>query len=126
MGLTQEQFNLNLGLGVSAVSENLYSYYQNSNILKTYINSVKSKIFTSEKSHKFTHREIEKRNLFKMAYNEKKVKLEKNFNTINTSDYEKLISLEKENCITLRMNELTILEKGFIFIPNICKILDNL
>ncbi|MCC6275434.1 MAG: coproporphyrinogen dehydrogenase, partial [Leptospiraceae bacterium] len=121
MGYTENKTDVQLGLGVSAISDSWYAFHQNEKILKRYDKRILSNELPTLRGHKLNSEDLQQR-----AYIlELSTKWEVSLSEHAANRAKKYLTLmEADRLIEWQGNKLTISGLGKPFLRNICMGLD--
>jgi len=121
MGYTENKTDVQLGLGVSAISDSWYAFHQNEKILKRYDKRILSNELPTLRGHKLNSEDLQQR-----AYIlELSTKWEVSLSEHAANRAKKYLTLmEADRLIEWQGNKLTITGLGKPFLRNICMGLD--
>ncbi len=115
---------LNLGFGVSAISETHEYYHQNEKILELYQKNISSNLLSSTKGHQLSKEDLEIKRIIQNLCNRREIVL--NQVLINTcKEKEELQMLIEKKYISIEGNQLKVLDEGVLFLRHICLLFDN-
>ncbi|MEZ4872668.1 MAG: oxygen-independent coproporphyrinogen III oxidase [Bdellovibrionales bacterium] len=120
MGYTEYETDLVLGLGVSAISSTAVGFRQNQKEYSVYLDNLKKMDFTALRSHKLSEND-------KLVQGQILNLMTKQKTAIVSNEFllGKLRSFLSDGLVELKLNELSITERGRPFIRNICASLDE-
>ncbi|HMV45778.1 MAG TPA: oxygen-independent coproporphyrinogen III oxidase, partial [Leptospiraceae bacterium] len=121
MGYTEYKTDIQLGLGVSAISDSWTCFHQNEKILKKYQKRLDAGELPTLRGHKLTKEDLEQRSLILQLATQWNVSLPSSL-VENTKEY--LRTMEEDGLISWNQNTLSIEESGRPFLRNICMGLD--
>lgn len=122
MGYTDQKTNVLLGLGVSSISESLYSFHQNEKVLAAYQQKIESGQLATHRGHQLNeedqnrrHQILEFMTLGQVALNEQQTRDVQVF----------LKEMFADGLLMLQQNRLSMTEKGKPFLRNACLFFDE-
>jgi len=121
MGYTEYKTDIQLGLGVSAISDSWACFHQNEKILKKYQKRLDAGEFPTLRGHKLNEEDLRQRKLILQLATQWKVELP---DSIIDGTKEYLRTMEEDGLIQWNGKELSIQEAGKPFLRNICMSLD--
>lgn len=121
MGYTEYKTDIQLGLGVSAISDSWACFHQNEKILKKYQKRLDAGEFPTLRGHKLNEEDLRQRKLILQLATQWKVELP---DSILDGTKEYLRTMEEDGLIEWNGKELSIQEAGKPFLRNICMSLD--
>ncbi|PJZ57115.1 oxygen-independent coproporphyrinogen III oxidase [Leptospira barantonii] len=121
MGYTTKTTDMLLGLGVSAISDSWDCFHQNEKIVKKYQKHIHEEGFATLRGHKLDAEDLEQRTLIlQLSTTGKVIVPEQILRDVRLY----LASMEDDNLIKWEGNLLTLTEKGWPFLRNVCTGLD--
>lgn len=120
MGYTEYKTDLVLGLGVSAISSTVVGFRQNHKDYSVYLDNLKKMDFTALRSHKLSENDKLVQGQILNLMTKQKVAI-----VIDELLLGKLRPFLSDGLVELKLNELSITERGRPFIRNICVALDE-
>ncbi|EQA55754.1 oxygen-independent coproporphyrinogen III oxidase [Leptospira kmetyi] len=121
MGYTTKTTDMLLGLGVSAISDSWDCFHQNEKIVKKYQKHIHEEGFATLRGHKLDAEDLEQRTLIlQLSTTGKVIVPEQILRDVRLY----LASMEDDTLIRWEGNLLTLTEKGWPFLRNVCTGLD--
>ncbi|AYV57835.1 oxygen-independent coproporphyrinogen III oxidase [Leptospira kmetyi] len=121
MGYTTKTTDMLLGLGVSAISDSWDCFHQNEKIVKKYQKHIHEEGFATLRGHKLDAEDLEQRTLIlQLSTTGKVIVPEQILQDVKLY----LASMEDDTLIRWEGNLLTLTEKGWPFLRNVCTGLD--
>lgn len=121
MGYTTKTTDMLLGLGVSAISDSWDCFHQNEKIVKKYQKHIHEEGFATLRGHKLDAEDLEQRTLIlQLSTTGKVIVPEQILQDVRLY----LASMEDDTLIRWEGNLLTLTEKGWPFLRNVCTGLD--
>jgi len=126
MGYTTTQSKIIIGLGASSISATKNAFAQNEKVVEEYETKINSGIFPLVNGHSLNEEDIVIQNYIHELMCLNKTTLHKELHDIDFLEnaFSKLRSLEADGLVVLNEEEITVTEKGKLFIRNICAAID--
>jgi oxygen-independent coproporphyrinogen III oxidase len=121
MGYTESKSDIQLGLGVSAISDAWGCFHQNEKILKKYQKKISEGVLPTLRGHILNEEDLKLRRLILNLSTRWKVEIPNDL-LLDVKTY--LNSMEDDSLIQWDNNKLKVTEKGRPFLRNICMSLD--
>ncbi len=122
MGYTDQKTNVLLGLGVSSISESLYSFHQNEKVLATYQQKIEAGQLATHRGHQLTDEDQKRRRQILEFMTLGQVEL----TVQQTTDVQVFLKeMFDDELLLLSQNHLSISEKGKPFLRNACLFFDE-
>lgn len=122
MGYTDQKTNVLLGLGVSSISESLYSFHQNEKVLATYQQRIEAGLLATHRGHQLNEEDQMRRRQILEFMTLGNVDL----TVAQTTDVQIFLKeMFDDGLVLLHENRLSITEKGKPFLRNACLFFDE-
>ena len=122
MGYTDQKTNVLLGLGVSSISESLYSFHQNEKVLATYQQKIEAGQLATHRGHQLTDEDQKRRRQILEFMTLGQVELTSQ-QAIDVVTF--LKEMFDDGLLLLNKKSLVITEKGKPFLRNACLFFDE-
>ena len=125
MGYTIQKTNLQIGLGVSAISDTWSAFGQNLKVVEEYMDCVNNNSLPIVKGHFLTEDDMMRRSQILSLMCTGETYWDKDKYSINEMCRMDLLhSLEEDGIINIELNGIKLTELGQLFIRNVCSLFD--